>query len=101
MKQLMWLGSLAAGLLLVLQINAAPSQSVQALQLTASTYQFEPSVIHVTAGEPVRLTIRSKDSVHRFSIPELRGPGQCRARAALTRVASNHGMNLPRIESFL
>ena len=37
----------------------------------ASKPGFDPSTIEVTAGEPVRLVIRSKDVVHGFSVPKL------------------------------
>ena len=33
---------------------------------------FDPAVIEVTAGESVRLVIRSKDSVHGFAVPTLK-----------------------------
>jgi cytochrome c oxidase subunit II len=33
---------------------------------------FEPAAIEVSAGESVRLVLRSKDAVHGFSIPELK-----------------------------
>src|SRR5262245_45535659 len=42
------------------------------IQVVASRYQFEPATIHVTAGEPVRLLIRSSDSSHGFGIPALK-----------------------------
>ncbi len=67
-----WLGTLAAGAVLLSFHTTASSQSVHELQLTASKYQFEPSTIQVTAGEPVRLIIRSKDRVHGFSMPTLK-----------------------------
>jgi heme/copper-type cytochrome/quinol oxidase subunit 2 len=35
-------------------------------------YAFEPATIQVTAGELVRLVIRSKDVVHGFSSPDLK-----------------------------
>ena len=33
--------------------------------------RFDPSTIEITAGEPVRLVIRSKDVTHGFSVPKL------------------------------
>jgi cytochrome c oxidase subunit II len=42
------------------------------VQVVASKFRFEPAVIEVTAGEPVRLVIRSKDIVHGFAVPTLK-----------------------------
>ena len=42
------------------------------IQIVATQYAFEPATIEVTAGEPVRLVIRSNDVVHGFSIPDLK-----------------------------
>src|SRR5262245_58169028 len=42
------------------------------IQVVASRYQFEPATIHVTAGEPVRLLIRSADVSHGFGIAALK-----------------------------
>lgn len=56
-------------------ISSGPSkaaQPVHELQIVASRYQFTPSTIQVTAGEPVRLVLRSMDTVHGFSIPKLK-----------------------------
>ena len=38
----------------------------------ASKFMFEPAVIEVSAGESVRLVLRSTDTVHGFSIPNLK-----------------------------
>src|SRR5712671_2415108 len=51
---------------------AAADQPVHHVQIVATQYAFEPATIHVTAGESLRLVIRSKDVVHGFSIPALR-----------------------------
>src|SRR5258707_1138074 len=51
---------------------AAADQPVHDIQITATQYAFEPATIQVTAGESVRLVIRSKDVVHGFSIPDLK-----------------------------
>ena len=45
---------------------------VHEIQVVASRYQFEPATIHVTAGEPVRLLVRSVDGSHGFGIPALK-----------------------------
>ena len=37
----------------------------------ANKFAFEPAIIQVTAGEPVRLVIHSVDRVHGFSIRDL------------------------------
>ena len=41
------------------------------VQVVATKFAFEPAVIQVTAGEPVRLVIHSLDRVHGFSIRDL------------------------------
>jgi len=51
---------------------AAADQPVHDIQVAATQYAFEPATIEVTAGESVRLVIRSKDVVHGFSIPDLK-----------------------------
>jgi cytochrome c oxidase subunit 2 len=50
----------------------AAHRPVHEVQVVASTFMFEPPVIEVTAGEPVRLVIRSKDTVHGFAVPALK-----------------------------
>ena len=45
---------------------------VHQIEIVAGKFAFEPATIQVTAGEPVRLVIRSKDTVHGFSIPKLK-----------------------------
>jgi hypothetical protein len=43
---------------------------VHEVQVMAKTFAFEPSIIQVVAGDPVRL-VRSGDAVHGFSIGDL------------------------------
>ena len=45
---------------------------VHEVQVVAKQFAFEPAVIEVTAGEPVRLVIRSSDRVHGFAIRDLK-----------------------------
>lgn len=45
---------------------------VHEIQVVASKYAFDPATIEVTAGEPVRLVIRSADRVHGFAIRDLK-----------------------------
>jgi plastocyanin len=52
--------------------HAAAADQVHEVQIVATRYAFEPATINVTAGESVRLVIRSKDVVHGFSIPDLK-----------------------------
>jgi heme/copper-type cytochrome/quinol oxidase subunit 2 len=54
--------------------TASPSQahSVHDVEVVAKQYAFEPAEIQVTAGEPVRLAIRSADRVHGFAIRDLK-----------------------------
>jgi cytochrome c oxidase subunit 2 len=58
--------------LLMVRGTVAADQPVHEIQITASRYAFDPGTIHVAAGEPVRIVIRSKDGVHGFSIPKLK-----------------------------
>ena len=50
----------------------AADQPVHEIQITASRFAFDPVLIQVNAGEPVRLVIRSKDGVHGFAIQRLK-----------------------------
>jgi cytochrome c oxidase subunit 2 len=67
-----WGGALVVAAALMSQRTAAADQPVHEVQIVASKYQFEPVTIQVTAGEAVRLVVRSKDRTHGFSIPKLK-----------------------------
>ena len=45
---------------------------VQELEVVANKFSFDPPVIQVTAGEPVRLVVRSADALHGFAIRDLK-----------------------------
>ena len=49
----------------------AAAPSVHEMTVIARKFAFEPAEIRVVAGEPVRLVIRSADSVHGFAIRDL------------------------------
>jgi plastocyanin len=66
-----WPAAVAAAAMMSSHVAAA-DQPVHDIQVAATQYAFEPATIQVTAGEPVRLVIRSKDVVHGFSIPDLK-----------------------------
>src|SRR5579859_6880698 len=66
------IGFLALALAIGRDATPATMQSVHEIQITASKFKYEPNTIQVTAGETVRLVLRSKDSVHGFSIPKLK-----------------------------
>jgi heme/copper-type cytochrome/quinol oxidase subunit 2 len=66
------LGTLALAGALISSRPATSAQSVHELHIVASRFQFTPSTIQVTAGEPVRLVLSSMDTVHGFSIPKLK-----------------------------
>jgi cytochrome c oxidase subunit II len=55
-------------------LRASPSRAnpVHEVEVVAKQFAFEPAVIQVTAGEPVRLVIRSSDRVHGFAIRDLK-----------------------------
>jgi heme/copper-type cytochrome/quinol oxidase subunit 2 len=63
-------GAVAAAVLL--SPGTMVHRPVREVQVVASKFMFEPAVIEVTAGEPVRLVIRSKDTVHGFAVPTLK-----------------------------
>jgi heme/copper-type cytochrome/quinol oxidase subunit 2 len=64
--------AIAAAVVLMSHHVAAADLPVHEIQLLAGKFAFDPPTIHVTTGEPVRLVIRSKDTVHGFSIPKLK-----------------------------
>jgi len=72
MRTIRWGGTTALAAVLMVRGTAAADRSVHEIQITASRYAFEPVTIHVNAGEPVRVVIRSTDGVHGFSIPTLK-----------------------------
>ena len=55
-------------------LRASPSHAnpVHEVEVVAKQFAFEPAVIQVTAGGPVRLVIRSSDRVHGFAIRDLK-----------------------------
>src|SRR3954470_5495991 len=66
--------SMAAAIGMVsISARSSPSHAdaVHEVQVVATKFAFEPRVIQVTAGEPVRLVIRSADAVHGFAIRDL------------------------------
>ena len=72
MRNIRWGGATALAAVLMVRGTAAADRSIHEIQITASRYAFEPVTIHVNAGEPVRVVIRSTDGVHGFSIPTLK-----------------------------
>ena len=56
---------------LVLRPSPSRATPVHEVQVVAKQFAFEPAVIQVTAGESVRLVIRSADRVHGFAIRDL------------------------------
>jgi plastocyanin len=67
-----WLGAATAAALMSSHAAVAVAQPVHEIQILASRYAFDPATIPVTAGESVRLVLRSNDVVHGFSIPSLK-----------------------------
>src|SRR5215207_10042177 len=51
---------------------AEPAAEVRSFEIVASKYKFEPSVVEVTEGDRVVLTMRSSDSTHGFGIKEFK-----------------------------
>jgi cytochrome c oxidase subunit 2 len=48
-----------------------PPSPPRAFALTASRFKFEPEILQVTEGDRVRLTLRSTDTQHGFTIKKL------------------------------
>jgi len=67
-----WTGLIAMAVVLMSHHIAAVDRPVHEVQVLAGKFEFDPPTIQVTTGEPVRLVIRSKDTVHGFSIPKLK-----------------------------
>lgn len=72
MQNIRWGGAVTLAALLIVRGTVAADRPVHEIQITASRYAFDPLMIQVSAGEPVRILIRSKDGVHGFSIPTLK-----------------------------
>jgi cytochrome c oxidase subunit 2 len=67
-----WARAAIVAALLIARHAVAAEPPVHEMQIVASKFQFEPATIQVTAGETVRLVIRSKDGTHGFAIPTLK-----------------------------
>jgi len=67
-----WGGAILAAAVLMPARAAAADRPVHEVQIVARKYTFEPSTIQITAGESVRLVVRSQDGTHGFSIPKLK-----------------------------
>jgi len=52
--------------------SARAARPVHEVQVVAKKFTFEPATIQVVAGEPVRLVIRSADTLHGFAIRALK-----------------------------
>ena len=63
---------IAVAVVLMSHHMAAIDLPIHEVQILAGKFAFDPPTIQVTTGEPVRIVIRSKDTVHGFSIPKLK-----------------------------
>jgi cytochrome c oxidase subunit 2 len=72
MRNIRWGGATALAAVLMVRGTAAADRPIHEIQITASRYAFDPVTIQMTAGEPVRVVIRSTGGVHGFSIPKLK-----------------------------
>jgi len=52
--------------------TADVARPVHEIRVAARQFAFEPATIQVTAGEPVRIVVRSNDTAHGFAIRELK-----------------------------
>ena len=67
-----WGGAFLVVAVLMSPLAKPADRPVHEVQIVARKYTFEPSTIQVTAGESVRLVIRSQDGTHGFAIPKLK-----------------------------
>ena len=68
----LWMAALVAlGAASVSASGDVPPTASRAIEIIASRFQFEPAMLQVTEGERVRLTLRSTDTDHGFSIRKL------------------------------
>ena len=72
MRNIRWAGAVTVAAALLVRGTVAADRPVHEIQVIASRYAFDPVTIQVTAGEPVRIVIRSKDGIHGFAIPKLK-----------------------------
>lgn len=56
----------------VLRASSSVADPAHEVEVVAKQFAFEPAVIRVKAGEPVRIVIRSSDRVHGFAIRDLK-----------------------------
>ena len=69
-----WTVTMCGGLFVMVVTMAhggIAATTVHEVNVVASKFMYQPSTIQVTAGEPVRLVIRSREGTHGFSIPKL------------------------------
>jgi heme/copper-type cytochrome/quinol oxidase subunit 2 len=66
------LGALAALLAMTAILPIQGQQPAHEVSVIAQKFAFEPATIQVVAGEPVRLVLRSADSVHGFAVRDLK-----------------------------
>jgi cytochrome c oxidase subunit 2 len=52
--------------------GSAPPKDPRVIDVIARRFEFEPSVVTVTVGEPVRLMVRSGDGLHGFEIKKFK-----------------------------
>src|SRR5580765_3857091 len=68
-----WAARTAAVTMLLLSPGSLRAEPpVHEIQVVASRYEFQPATIQVSAGESVRLVIRSADGSHGLAIPALK-----------------------------
>ena len=86
LRQTLFMGLVMAGLFRALRAADDPGRAahegeaqtvpapkpVHEVEVVAGRFAYEPASFQVIAGEPVRLVVRSKDTVHGFSILKLK-----------------------------
>jgi cytochrome c oxidase subunit 2 len=61
-----------AAVSMVLRPSPMRAAAVHEVQVVAKKFAFEPAVIQVTEGEPVRIVIHAADRLHGFAIRDLK-----------------------------
>lgn len=72
MRRIIFFAIVLVAISFVLRASPSHANPVHEVRVVAKQFAFEPNVIQVTAGEPVRLVIRSADRVHGFAIRDLK-----------------------------
>lgn len=68
--------------------SPSPEAGVQAIEVTAKKYEFDPATIRVKQGTRVQLKIRASDHAHGFKISEMPEGGEMKSKPGLVFAAA-------------